>query len=310
MAGISSPSALQDRPTTFFLHRSPISRDQLILLLVAVNQLFLAIDTYLVHVANGTIRPREAVPIWFGLIAAAVLLLCGLLARWNRPLAAGLATIIFAGSVIVGVLGFLFHLQRGALPTAPVGQRLTLDLLIWAPPVFAPLAFIGVGMMGLSAAWWEQPIGSGVLNFGRFRLPLPLSKVRAYYLYVALGIAVAFVSATLDHARHWHGGALWLPTLAGLFATVVAATMAIVEKPTRTDLWTYGLTMVGLIVVGMIGAWYHIQADLTAESAFVLERFLRGAPVLSPLLYSNMGLIGLVVLIPLRPSTIRERASK
>ncbi len=279
------------------LKRLP-TRDQLMLLLIAVNQLFLSLDTYLVHVANGTIRPREAIPIWFGLIAAAVLLVCGVIAWKYRPIAALLATVIFVLSVIVGVLGFYFHLRRGALPSAEFGQRLTLDLLIWAPPVLAPLAFAGVGLMGMSAAWEEQPAESGRLVFGRNQIQLPISKTRAYLFYVALGILVAVVSATLDHARHWQDGLLWLPTIMGLFAAIVTVVIGIVERPTKYDLWSFAGTMVLLMLTGMLGAYFHIRADMTAQGTFVLERFLRGAPALSPLLFANMGMTGLVVLYP------------
>ena len=53
-----------------------------------------------------------------------------------------------------------------------------------------------------------------------------------------------------------------------------------------------------LIIVGMIGAYFHVRADLTSQSVIVPERFLRGAPFLSPLLYSNMGIVGLLALLP------------
>lgn len=267
------------------------------LLLVAVNQFFLSLDTYLVHVANGTIRAREAIPIWFGVVAGLALLICGVIARRNRHLASIIATVVFVGSVVVGVLGFYFHLRRGMLPNAPLGERLTLELLIWAPPVLAPFAFAGVGLVGMSAAWAERPTDSGLLHFGRFSLQLPFSKTRAYLFYIALGILVAVLSATLDHARHWNGGWLWLPTIVGVFSLFVTTALALIPKPSKTDIYTYAATMIVLLVTGVIGAYFHIRADLTAQNTFVLERFLRGAPVLSPLLYSNMGLTGLVVLL-------------
>jgi hypothetical protein len=47
----------------------------------------------------------------------------------------------------------------------------------------------------------------------------------------------------------------------------------------------------------MIGAVLHIGANLIAQGTIVAERFLRGAPVLAPLLFSNGGLLGLIVLL-------------
>ena len=52
------------------------------------------------------------------------------------------------------------------------------------------------------------------------------------------------------------------------------------------------------ILVGIIGAYFHIRADLTAQNIIVPERFLRGAPFLSPLFFSNMGVVGLIALLP------------
>ena len=49
--------------------RLPLSRDQLMLLMAAINQIFLGIDIYLAHKISGTIVPREWIPIIFGPIA-------------------------------------------------------------------------------------------------------------------------------------------------------------------------------------------------------------------------------------------------
>ncbi|MCP4359206.1 MAG: hypothetical protein GY796_14425 [Chloroflexi bacterium] len=58
-------------------------------------------------------------------------------------------------------MGAYFHFVRGMLPDAPPGQRITVFLLIWAPPIFAPLAFAGIGFLGIVAAWEETPPTSG-----------------------------------------------------------------------------------------------------------------------------------------------------
>ena len=84
----------------------------------------------------------------------------------------------------------------------------------------------------------------------------------------------------------------------GVFATAVSAGMgAINRKLTPEDVSIYITAMVLLIVVGIMGAYFHIQADLTSQGTIVPERFLRGAPFMSPLLFSNMGIIGLLALL-------------
>ena len=76
--------------------------------------------------------------------------------------------------------------------------------------------------------------------------------------------------------------------------------MGAAKRLERGDLYTYVGAMALLIVIGVVGAVYHVRADLAGKSVIVLERFLRGAPVLAPLLYTNMGVLGLVALLPSR----------
>lgn len=277
----------------------PLSRDQLMLLMAAINEIFLGIDIYLAHSISGTIVPNEWIPIIFGPIAGVLLLLAGLLALRNRPLATVLANVVFVASVVVGLLGAYFHVVRAALPTGPVGQRLTLSLLVWAPPVLGPLMFALVGILGISAAWIEDPPDSGRLRLlGGRTLQLPYSKTRAYYFLVGLGALSTVISSVLDHARtNFENPWLWLPTVIGVFATVVAIAVGALRRLNAYDIMTYVAAMVLMIAVGVVGAWLHIDDSLTSQSRFVTERFIRGAPILAPLLFSNIGALGLIALL-------------
>jgi hypothetical protein len=277
----------------------PLSRDQIMLLMAAINLLFLGLDTYLAHLISGTIVPREQIPIYFGAVAGVVLLVAGLIALRNRNLAIGLAALVLLSSTAVGLLGAYFHLIRAALPTAPVGRRITVDLLVWAPPIVAPLTFALVGLWGLSAAWVEDPPDSGTLRItNRYRLRLPYSKTRAYLLMVSLGILATLLSSVLDHARSdFENIWVWIPLIAGVLGTVITAGLGALEQPNKADLAIYVGTMLLLILVGIVGAILHVQFDLTAQRTIVPERFLRGAPFLAPLLFANMGALGLIALL-------------
>jgi hypothetical protein len=277
----------------------PLSRDQLMLLMVATNEIFLAIDIYLAHSISGTIRPNEWIPIIYGLIAGGLLLIAGLIAIKNRPLAATIGTLVFLGSIVVGLLGAYFHLVRAIRPYAAPGDQVTIDLLVWAPPILGPLTFALVGVLGLSAAWIEDPPDSGSLVLpGRQRVHLPYSKTRAYIFWVSLGILATVISSVLDHARTgFQNPWLWVPTLVGVFATAAAAGLAAIDRPSRADLSIYMLTMVLLILVGVVGLVLHVQTDLTSRGVFVAERFIRGAPFLAPMLFANMGALGLIALL-------------
>lgn len=294
---------------TAYLHRAvpvarrvrlPLSRDQLMLLMAAINELFLGLDIYLAHSISGTIVPYEWIPIIFGPAAGMLLLVAGLLALRARPLATVIANGVFLLSIVVGLLGAYFHLSRAALPTAPPGSRLTVNLLVWAPPVLGPLMFSLVGWLGISASWVEDPADSGRLRLlGGRALRLPYAKTRAYLIITGLAALFTVISAVLDHARTgFENPWLWAPTAVGVFATTAAVVLAGIDRPNRTDLWTYIGAMLLMIAVGVVGAFLHVQDNLVAGGQFVTERFIRGAPVLAPLLFANVGTLGLIALLP------------
>ena len=289
----------------------PLSRDDLILLLVAVNQVFLGIDIYLAHLADQKIQPGEWIPIIFGPAAGALLLVAGMLALWRRQAAAILATVVYLASAVVGLLGIYFHLIRAALPTGPITYRLTTRLLVWGPPFLGPLMFVIIALFGISAVWREDPPDSGQLRLGkRLAVRLPLRKTDALFLLVGSAAMVATVSAVFDHARTgWENANLWIPTLVGAFTAIVCFTLAAIRTPRWGDLAVYGVAMAAMALTGLLGTWFHFQANLTSRGTIVAERFIRGAPIMAPLLYANVALFGVVALLDPRSRARRERAA-
>ena len=279
--------------------RIPITRDQAMLLMLAFNELLLGLETYLAHSISGTILPKEWIPIIFGPVAGVLLGLAGILALRKRTLAAVIATLIYLASLVVGLLGVWFHLVRAALPYASLGEIVSVPLIIWAPPILGPLTFALVGLMGISAVWLEHPTDSGRLTLlGGHKLQLPFSKTNAFFFMVGLGILATVISSVLDHARtEFDNPWLWLPTAIGIFGTIVAVVLGTLERPRRSDLITYLVAMVLLMLLGLLGVLLHIQRNLVMDNAIVVERFIRGAPFLAPMLFADMGALGLVVLL-------------
>lgn len=291
--------------------RLPFSRDQLMLLLAAVNEIFLGIDIFLAHSISGTIVPYEWIPIIYGPVAGVVLLVAGLIALRSRPTATLLASVVLAGSIVVGLLGAYFHLIRAALPSGPAGEQLTVRLLVWGPPVLGPLMFAFVGLWGLSAAWVEDPPDSGRLRLpGGRTLKLPLSKTRAYFLMFSLASLSTVLSSVLDHARtQFENPWLWIPTTVGVFATVIGFYMATLERPHRFDIGIYVAAMGLLMLTGLIGTVLHVDDSLTSRGQFVAERFIRGAPIMAPMLFANIGAFGLLILLDPRSEVLRKEES-
>jgi hypothetical protein len=279
--------------------RLPLTRDQLVLLMVAVNEIFLGIDIFLAHSISGTIVPNEWIPIIFGPSAGVLLLFIGLLAGRNREAANRLASALFVASIAVGLLGAFFHVRRGILPTGPPGEWISVDLLVWAPPVLGPLTFALVGLLGLSAAWRENPPESGILKlWGHMRLALPYSKTRAYFFLVGLGALASLISMVFDHARTgFENPWLWVSAGVGIFGSAVPVGMGALEDPQRSDYAIFLGAMLALILLGMTGLILHVRHDLIAEGQIVIERFIRGAPFLAPMLFADMGGLGIIALL-------------
>jgi hypothetical protein len=279
--------------------RIPLARDQWMLLMLAINEILVGVETYLAHSISGTIVPGEWVPIIFGPAAGIILLVAGLIAFRRRMTANLLGSLVFIASIMVGVLGSYFHLRRAILLTAPAGQAVSLPLLVYAPPLLGPITFALIGILGLSAAWQEEPVGSGRLILpGGAHLQMPLSKTRAYFFLIGLGALITVISSSLDHARGGFANPwVWVPIVLGVFGTSTLILLGIIATPTRADLLTYTAAMLLLVGTGVLGSALHIRQDITSLGVIVGERLIRGAPVMAPMLFANMGAFGLIILL-------------
>jgi hypothetical protein len=161
------------------------------------------------------------------------------------------------------------------------------------------LTFALVGLLGLGAAWLEFPPESGKLTLVRgIRLNLPFSKTRAYFFLVGLGTLASLISMIFDHARTgFENPWLWVSAAVATFGTVVPIVLGMQEERTRADLTTFAVAMLALILLGITGMLLHIGQNLVSDGTIVTERFIRGAPFLAPMLFADMGTLGLISLL-------------
>ena len=62
--------------------------------------------------------------------------------------------------------------------------------------------------------------------------------------------------------------------------------------------------MLGQALVGMLGFWFHLQANLVQPGSNLFDKLVNGAPPMAPLLFPNLvglAFIGLWALIPHLP---------
>jgi hypothetical protein len=279
--------------TVFHLARVklPIEKNRLLLILVGVNFIFTGLDVVLAHAVNDFVPSYELIPIIFAPLGALSSFLVALKPKPVKSIALIHITLMVLG-IIVGVLGTAFHANQAL---NPLGQ-LTWIWVTFASPILAPLAFAGISLVGLYAVIEEVRDQPGVLEvpgLGIFRAPI--SRDRHFLWLVGLGFAASALTSIIDHGQYGYSLYKLIPIVFGLFSTSVVITLAVSRNWSRGDELTYFWTMIAAIVVGVLGFAFHLSGDLADNGQLSIERILVFAPVLAPLLYSDLGILGLIV---------------
>lgn len=281
----------------------PLSRNDLLLLLVAFTEIGLGLETALAHLISGGIKPAESIPVVFGISAGIILILMlGLRIRARGATLFSSLGVILTGiaSIGVGIIGTAFHWTRALPPVDFPTYGIRWDWIIYAPPVAGPLAFAGVGLLAIIALLEDTKPETGKLTLPHvFTFHTPLPQTRQFFWLIAFGLYAATLSAFLDHARTGFGSVfVWIPIVLGVFGSLSTTLMALYTDHKKGDYFTFFWTMILMIVMGVLGMGLHINADLPEGSAGIqIERFIRGAPIMAPMLFAIMGSFGLIAMI-------------
>ncbi len=288
-----------------------VSRNMLLLIMVALMEIGLGVETALAHLISGSIKIEESTPVIFGPVAG-VLILVALVMRWrtdNNRAATLLVLAVAAASIAVGVIGSALHWARVTPPTDVSLAALRWDWIIFAPPIAGPMAFTGVGILAIIALTEDTRPETGKLTLpGFFTFQTPLSQTRQFFWLIAFGLYAATLSSLLDHGRtdfeqFW----TWIPVGVGLFGAVSTTLMALYEKHREADYLIFFWVMILQIGLGILGLALHVNADLPeGADGIVIERFIRGAPVMAPMLFALMGAFGLITMVDAEVEPIEE----
>jgi hypothetical protein len=280
----------------------PVTRNDLLLLMVAFMEIGLGVETYLAHLISGEVKPAESIPVFFGPLAGLILLIAVFIRLRRRALTQ--ASLIIIGvaiaSVVVGVVGSAFHWARIVPPAGFADRGLRWDWIIFAPPVAGPLSFAGVGLLAILAVLEDTKPETGRLTLpGIITFNTPLPQTRQFLWLIAFGLYAATLSSFLDHGRtSFENIMVWIPVVLGLFGSIATTLMALYAQRTRSDWFIFFWVMIAMIGMGVLGLGLHINADLPeGTSNIVIERFIRGAPVMAPLLFALMGTFGLITMV-------------
>jgi hypothetical protein len=92
----------------------------------------------------------------------------------------------------------------------------------------------------------------------------------------------------------------WIPVISSAFA-VGFLIIPLVTGVTCRFLDACLVVMLAQASIGVLGFWFHMQANLIEPGHSIFEKLVNGAPPMAPLLFPNLvglALIGLWALIP------------
>lgn len=249
---------------------------------VTSNLAVLAADIYIAHSVNHFAKSAEYIPLYFSM-AAPLLLVILIALRWIGGYFAAWRDVGFlvgGVAVAVGLGGVLYHLESRFFLDH------TLKSLTYAAPFAAPLAYAGLGFLLLV----NRMVDARSLEWARWVILLALG-----------GFSGNFVLSLTDHASNgFFARTEWIPVISSAFATgflLVPLMLAV----TRRYLDLCLMVMIVQALVGVLGFWFHIQANLIEPGTNLWDKLVNGAPPMAPLLFPNLvglALIGLWALIP------------
>lgn len=268
-----------------------MTRDRALLLeaFVVSNLAFLVLDVFIAHSINDFRHPAEWIPLAYAAPGAAVLAANLVLrgpwrdrggdAAWRRGVGRWAGLVVGWGGIAVGVAGLLWHLESGFF------RETTLERLVYAAPFSAPLAFAGLGLLGIL----NRLVPPEETEWGRWVLLLAWG-----------GFVGCFALALGDHAQNgFFHAAEWIAVGAGAAAVAFLAIPLVARVPQGY----YGILLgvLGLeAAVGVVGFALHLQPVFDGGAAPLLDRILYGAPPFAPLLFTDLALLGALAAWDLR----------
>ncbi len=279
-------------PFSPFAHvELPIPRDRLLHLGVGASLLLLGLSATLAHAVARpegppALRTLAWLPIGYGVVAASTAFLLALQRSPGRWAYRVHGAAMIAGWA-VGLTGALVH----ASASGRQGEGLA---TLFGSVSLAPLALVAVAMIGWIAAWSDEALGVGRAPEAVVRGVAPAVPGRRALLLVALaGFVALSITVSVDHSS---GGWSWteaLPAVAAIWSAVVVAVMLPGRGSERGKLVYVG-TMLSNVLVGFAGLALHLSANMNGPPDELIERMILHAPLMAPLLFGLLGILGLL----------------
>lgn len=254
-------------------------------LFVASNLGILAADIYIAHSVNQFGVKAEYIPLYFSIfagIALGVVIVLGWSAHMRRTWRLT-GFVIGWAAILIGLAGVLYHLDCRFF-----AER-TLKSITYAAPFAAPLSYTGLGFL---------------LLLNRMITPRTADWARWVVLLALGGFFGNFVLSLTDHAENgFFLHTEWIPVFSSAFA-VGFLLVPLISRVTRRYLDWCLMIMLAQALVGVLGFWFHLRANLVEPGHTIFEKLVNGAPPMAPLLFPNLvalAWIGIWALIPHLP---------
>jgi hypothetical protein len=259
---------------------------------ITANLGILAGDIYIAHSVNQFGKPAEFIPFYFS-IAGAFVLIALIALAWILRLRAPwriVGHVIGWAAILTGLAGVLYHLESHFF------IERTLRSITYAAPFAAPLSYTGLGFL---------------LVMNRMVPARSPEWARWVLLLANGGFFGNFVLSLTDHASNgFFLRTEWIPVISSACA-VGFLTVPLISTVTRRYLDFCFLVLIGQAVVGVLGFWFHLRANLVEPGHTLFEKLVNGAPPMAPLLFPNLvglAFIGLWALIPHVPEAAQRRS--
>jgi hypothetical protein len=241
---------------------------------MAMNFLLTGVDVLIAHSENNFFQ-WELIPLIFSPLAV-LAILAQMVFRQSNAVKRTFQTVMWVG-VAVGVVGTLFHIAGNATSS----QQSLNSLLVTGSPIAAPIAFAGIACYALASAHY-----------------IGITRRSKLLLLVGLGFLGAVIAAFLDHARLGFVPSYTLiPIVSGIMATLACFYMAY-GQVNRQETYIYFSILSLNLLLGLVGFGFHLIGDLAGTQSIIWARIMYRNPLLGPLLFCNLAVLGGLSLIP------------
>ena len=241
---------------------------------IFTNISFLAVDIYIAHSINHFHHKAEWIPLILSLVAPCFLTFD----LWRHKKTNGkckyiLGKIIGILAIATGVAGLMYHLQSQFFTNQ------TIKSLVYTAPFVAPLAYSGLGFLIL-------------LNRTICKNSVAWAK---WIIFFAVGGFLGnFVLTLCDHAQNgFFHPTEWLPVISSAIA--IGFLLAIITMKYNQQFTSLVLGALGLqVFIGLMGFTIHLKAVLNGPHVQLFNNIVYVAPVLAPLLFVNLAILGCI----------------